>query len=147
MASKSNRVRPLTLRDWLVSNAPLELRDAVVAATASRGKRRGRILASVPSGKGDAAVGAWRALMVELAPNRCGGFALLWASDEERDTYRAVQQWLQDEGTALWVVKLAGGAPLEFSLLHMRLKPEGVAALADMVDIDPDALGYDWLVS
>lgn len=141
---EKNQHRPDSLASWFAVYAPPELRDSLVACCATRGKRRGRILASVPSNKGPAIVGCWRSLMSHLAVNRAGIFALIFADAAEREAYDATEKWLDENPAAADVVRLSGGAPLEFSLFHWHQRPEAIARFADVVDIDPDACGLAW---
>jgi len=138
------------LREWLVSNAPAELADDLAAACCSRGKRAGRVLASVPTSKGPRTVGAWRALMGSLAPTRAGLFAMIWADELEREAYDAAEVWLDSVVTRgvyryrpSLVVEMAGGRPFEFHLQHYHTSDEAIRAAAAAVGIDPAAMGAD----
>lgn len=138
------RFVPGTLADWFSENAPAELRPHLAAACCTRGKRKGRVLASVPTSKGPEAVGAWRSVMSTLAPSRAGLFGLLWSDPKERETFDACEQWLAEHPEAADVIRLAGGAPLEFSLFHWNLDADRIRRFADAVSIDADACGASW---
>lgn len=128
-------------RTWIQDRAPADLAPLFAAACASRGKRSGRVLASVPSAKGPRVCGAWRALMANLAPNRCGAFALLWADDEEREAFEAADRWLDSDPTALAAVRLAGQGFCEFNLTHTRVSEVAIRDWANGAGIDPTACG------
>ncbi len=143
------------LRSWIACNAPLHIREQLVSACCSRGKRSGRVLASVPTSKGPQAVGAWRAMMAELAASRAGLFALMWATQDEKDSFYACEAWMRESCFFHYndqllklknshIVQLAGGAPLEFNLLHMRADADMLRAAADHIEIDADAMGAAW---
>lgn len=143
METRIPRFVAASLADWFAypGNAPIELRDALVASCATRGKRRGRVLASVPSSKGPIVVGAWRSLISHLAPNRAGMFSLIFTDAAERESFDAVEKWLRENPAVADLIRLAGGAPLEFSMFHWHQKPEAILAFASKLDIDPDACG------
>ena len=140
---------PNSLRAWLEKYAPESIRADVVAACCNRGRDSGRLLKSVPTKKGPSVVGAWRAMMSELCVQRSGSFALLWASEEERNSFNRVGDWLSAEHDVLGispgnVVRWAGGRPLEYSMLHWNADPAKLRALASIVDIDPEAFGLSF---
>ena len=86
----------MTFADYLNEHpfdASEETLAAMRAALCSRGKRKGRILASVPSAKGPEAVGAWRSLMSSMAPARAGLFSLMFAPEAEKAAFDAVEAW------------------------------------------------------
>jgi len=129
-------------RTWIQDRAPSDLAPLFAAACASRGKRSGRVLASVPSAKGSDVVGAWRALMSNLAPNRCGAWAMLWADDVERETFDRASAWLDSDRTALLALRLAGQGVCEFNLAHMRFDERVAWDWADLAGIDSVACGF-----
>jgi hypothetical protein len=133
------------LQTWLGDNAPVEWALACKGACTTRGARAGRIRKSLPPASDRAARGAWRALMYELAPTRAAVEGILIASDAERAAFHAVDRWLRDDRPARIVVRLGGGAPLEFHTDHTHVTADVVARFSRMVGIDADALGWDWL--
>jgi len=126
---------------WLADEAPADLAPLLVAACCGRGKRKGRVLASIPSQKGARVIGAWRALISDLAPMRAGMFAMLWADDDEREAFDACDAWLRSHPTARNVLRFAGQGFCEFNLAHSRVDERDLARFADHVGISPAAFG------
>lgn len=128
------------LKEWLEANAPEPIRAAVVAACATKGKNAGRLLSSAPHRAGPEAVGAWRAMMMELCPQRSGFFSIILAAGAERKSYETVSFWL-DSTIAGRIVRCAGGRPLQYSMFHWHVNPKQLRQLAAAADIAPEALG------
>jgi len=136
---------PRTFAEWLASNAPEAVADLCVAACATRGKRKGRLLASVPTGKGSGVVGAWRALMSCASVQRAGMFALVFADDEERSAFQITDDWLRtlqapgaQEPWGHFVVRFGSG--IDGSWHRLRATREDLERLARVAGIDAAAL-------
>ncbi len=146
---------PRTFADWLAANAPASVADACVAACATRGKRKGQLLASVPTRKGkraaedeSAAIGAWRALMSCASVQRAGMFALMFADDDEASTFRLVDAWLRrlhlagaPEPYGHFVVRFASG--IDRGWHRSSVSDADLERLARVARIDAAALGVN----
>lgn len=137
------RKLPATFRAWCELNAPSDIRDDVLNATAARGKRAGRLLKSAPYSKGPRAIGAWRAIMMEVAPVRAGIYSIAWGGDDEQSaSYKRVSAWFRNDPCASIVARLAGGGFCEFSMDHFHLDDAVAFDWArDVAKVSPAAIG------
>jgi len=75
-----------------------ELRDiciaAINAACVSRGKRKGRLLASCPRSNTDGAA-AWQAIIGHANPYKLGPGVLMFMSKRQRAIYQAIDKLLE----------------------------------------------------
>jgi hypothetical protein len=139
-----------TLLDWAAENAPDDIREIVLACFATRGRRRGYLLRSVPTRKGDAVVGAWRALWECVDIRRAAPFAAIFASDEERRAHAAVDAWIASPACEVMgetvsvatLVAIAGDTG--FTRWRLDSRESARAAIADACGLDRESVGASW---
>jgi predicted AlkP superfamily phosphohydrolase/phosphomutase len=73
------------------------IQRAIIAATVSRGPRKGMLLASCPAMQRDAAA-AWQAITAHANPYKLGIMHLVFMSTEQREIYDAVDSTIKTHG-------------------------------------------------
>ena len=73
------------------------IQRAIIAATVSRGPRKGMLLASCPATRSDAAA-AWQAITAHANPYKMGIMTLILMSSDQREIYNAVDYTIKTHG-------------------------------------------------
>ena len=73
------------------------IQRAIIAATVSRGPRKGMLLASCPAMQRDAAA-AWQAITAHANPYKMGIMTLILMSSDQREIYNAVDYTIKTHG-------------------------------------------------
>ena len=79
-----------------------ETREAILACIATRGPRKGRLVARCPK-RGTAAAAAWQGIVTAFNPYKCSVFAIMMLRPEHMPIYREALAWADDNPDLRWL--------------------------------------------
>ena len=97
--------------------------DLIRGCFATRGRRKGLLLASAPSASNDPMrAAAWQGLMGNLAPARLGVATLMFMPSDAKTVFRRIDAWASDRAVRSALNSYAQGM-CEFNLYHLNNDP------------------------